>query len=64
MTPEAYGPWNPGIESTLPRRLLPLATLYRPDNVFGTLEDALELGRAARARLESALRAISWGYGR
>ena len=43
MTPEAYGPWNPGIESTLPRRLLPLATLYRPDNVFGTPEDALEL---------------------
>jgi len=27
-----------------------------------TLEDALELGRAARARLEAALRAISWGY--
>jgi len=28
-----------------------------------TLEDALELGRAARARLASALRAIAWGYG-
>ncbi|HKI63853.1 MAG TPA: biotin-dependent carboxyltransferase family protein, partial [Burkholderiales bacterium] len=26
------------------------------------LEDALELGRAARDRLEAALRAISWGY--
>ncbi|HUJ87573.1 MAG TPA: biotin-dependent carboxyltransferase family protein [Burkholderiales bacterium] len=27
-----------------------------------TLEDALELARASRARLEAALRAISWGY--
>ncbi len=27
-----------------------------------TLEDALELGRASRARLDAALRAISWGY--
>jgi hypothetical protein len=43
MTLDAYGPWNPGIESTVPRRLLPLATLYRPENVFGSLEDALEL---------------------
>ena len=29
-----------------------------------TLEDALELARAARARLDAALRAISWGYGK
>ena len=43
MTGETYGPWHPGIESTVPRRLLPLATLYRPENVFGSLEDALEL---------------------
>jgi antagonist of KipI len=27
-----------------------------------SLEDALEIGRAARDRLEAALRAISWGY--
>ena len=43
MTREAHGPWNPGIESTLPRRLLPLATLYRSENALGSLEDALEL---------------------
>lgn len=43
MTGEAFGPWHPGIESTVPRRLLPLATLYRPGNVFGSLEDVLEL---------------------
>ncbi len=43
MTEQAFGPWHPGIESSLPRRLLPLATLYRPENVLGSLEDALEL---------------------
>ena len=43
MTLEPCGPWNPGIESTVPRRLLPLVTLYRPENVFGGLADALEL---------------------
>ena len=43
MTGEAFGPWHPGIESSLPRRLLPLATLYRSENVLGSLADALEL---------------------
>ena len=43
MSGAPYGPWNPGIESTVPRRLLPLVTLYRPENVFGGMEDALEL---------------------
>jgi len=43
MKQQDYGPWNPGVESALPRRLLPLATLYRPQNVFGSLADALEL---------------------
>lgn len=43
MSGEAFGPWHPGIESTVPRRLLPLATLYRPGNVFGSLAEALEL---------------------
>ena len=38
-----FGPWNPGIESTLPRRLLPLATLFRPENAFTGLEHAEEL---------------------
>ncbi|KAB1073359.1 DEAD/DEAH box helicase family protein [Methylobacterium planeticum] len=38
------GPWRPGIESALPRAYLPLATIYRPENVSTRLEDALELG--------------------
>ncbi|HXZ93013.1 MAG TPA: hypothetical protein VEG36_09045 [Burkholderiales bacterium] len=43
MTAAAFGPWNPGIESTLPRRLLPLVTLYRPENALGGPAEALEL---------------------
>lgn len=38
-----FGPWKPGIQSHLPRRLLPLATLFRPKNVFDGVERALEL---------------------
>ncbi|MER2265638.1 hypothetical protein [Methylobacterium oxalidis] len=41
--PEATGPWSPGIESALPRAFLPLATIYRPENVETRLEDALEI---------------------
>jgi hypothetical protein len=40
---EAFGPWNPGIESQLPRDLLPLATLFRPENVRTDFATALEL---------------------
>ena len=29
-----HGPWNPGIQSQLPAAFLPLATVYRADNVF------------------------------
>jgi hypothetical protein len=40
---ETFGPWNPGIESQLPRELLPLATHFRPENVRTRLATALEL---------------------
>jgi hypothetical protein len=40
---EAYGPWNPGLESELPRELLPLATVFRRENVSTSLAEALEL---------------------
>ncbi|OIR07082.1 hypothetical protein GALL_106690 [mine drainage metagenome] len=36
------GPWNPGIQSQIPRRLLPLATIFRTENVFTRIEEALE----------------------
>jgi hypothetical protein len=37
------GPWNPGIESTLPRAFLPLVTLFRPENVATPLAEAQEV---------------------
>jgi hypothetical protein len=37
------GPWNPDIKSTLPLEYLPLSTLFRPENVFTTIDTATEL---------------------
>ena len=37
------GPWNPGIESTLPSAYLPLSTLLRPENTTTSVPAALEL---------------------
>ncbi len=39
----AYGPWNPGIESRVPRELLHLSTLFRPENVFTSIAEATDL---------------------
>src|ERR1700749_1566444 len=35
--------WNPGLESELPRELMPLATGFRPTNVSTSLAEAFEL---------------------
>ena len=35
--------WNPGLESTIPTRLWPLVTLFRPENAFVSHSEALEL---------------------
>ena len=37
------GPWNPGLQSQIPSALLPLATIYRPEHVYTTLQQAREL---------------------
>lgn len=37
------GPWNPGIKSRLPAAYLPLSTMFRPENVFNSSTDALDL---------------------
>jgi len=37
------GPWNPGVQSRLPSRLAPLATIFRPENVFRNYEEVHEL---------------------
>ena len=39
----AHGPWNPGLESTIPDELRPLTSLLRPENVFTTMAEAREL---------------------
>jgi len=41
--PEDFGPWNPGLESRLPRELLPLSTMFRPENVRTSVDTAEEL---------------------
>lgn len=38
-----HGPWNPGLKSELPSRLLPLATIFRPENVYTSVGQAAEL---------------------
>ena len=35
--------WNPGITSPIPRELLHLSTIFRADNVFTSMETAVEL---------------------
>jgi len=37
------GPWNPGVKSRLPTRLLALSTVFRPENVSTPLERVREL---------------------
>jgi len=40
---ERYGSWNPGIQSVLPKELLALSTIFRPENVTTSVPAALEL---------------------
>lgn len=37
------GPWNPGLQSSLPARYLPLSSLFRPENVTSDLRQLREL---------------------
>src|ERR1700733_12286572 len=39
----AYGPWNPGIRSQVPRELRHLSTIFRPDNVFTSVATVGEM---------------------
>jgi hypothetical protein len=39
---EPLGPWNPGLSSRLPAAARDLATIYRPENILGTADQALE----------------------
>lgn len=37
------GPWNPGLTSQIPRALLPLSTMFRPENVITSVDQSYEL---------------------
>ena len=53
---DQFGPWNPGLRSQMPREYLQLSTMYRPENVSTSLEEAEELsdfcGLAAHVLVE------------
>jgi hypothetical protein len=49
---EHYGPWNPGIESILPREFMPLATVYSSENVSSSLRDLQEMSDFCGLSLE------------
>src|SRR6266481_456782 len=40
---QADGPWNPGIQSQIPRELRHLSTIFRPENVCTSVAAATEL---------------------
>ena len=42
-----YGAWNPGVQSDVPWPLLPLSTIFRPENVFTRLDHVHELSDVA-----------------
>jgi hypothetical protein len=49
---QACGPWNPGIESTLPAAFLPLATVFDPANVSGGIRELREISSFCGLALE------------
>lgn len=50
-----FGPWNPGLSSTIPPRLLPLSTMFRPENVETGLGKARELAEFSGLDLKDAI---------
>src|SRR5216683_1266580 len=40
---EVHGPWNPGIQSQIPRELHHLSTIFRPENVFTSIAAVNEM---------------------
>ncbi len=51
LDPE-FGPWNPGLESALPREFLPLSTLFSAENVSKTLDELHELSAFSGISIE------------
>ena len=40
---QVHGPWNPGIQSQVPRELRHLSTIFRPENVFTSIAAVTEM---------------------
>jgi hypothetical protein len=40
---DPYGPWNPGIQSQIPRELRHLSTIFRPENVLTSIAAVTEM---------------------
>ena len=51
-TAQAYGPWNPGIDSTLPTEFLPIATVFNSTNVSCSLIELKEINSFCGLALE------------
>jgi hypothetical protein len=49
---QAYGPWNPGIESTLPAEFLPLATVFSSANASSSIIELKEINGFCGLALE------------
>ncbi len=49
---EVYGPWNPGLSSTIPSRLMPRVTLFDPRHSFVGWDEAKELSDATGLKPE------------
>lgn len=49
---EEFGPWNPGLNSTIPRRLMPQVTLFDPKYSYVGWEKARELSEATGLKPE------------
>src|SRR5258707_13985558 len=52
LSDDHYGPWNPGIESILPREFTPLATVYSSENVSSSVRDLQEISDFCGLSLE------------
>ncbi len=50
------GPWNPGISSHLTPELWRMCTIFRPENVFTTYDQAVELSGRDRASVTASRR--------
>jgi hypothetical protein len=49
---QTCGPWNPGIESTLPTEFLPLATVFSSENVSNSIMELREINSFCGLALE------------